>query len=176
MGELLQSISYESLAVLIIDMQDSFIKNDPEKRGLVANQIIMLRYLKDKNVPIIIFDFVGHGETTQSLVDEIKILPVNNIYRLKKSENNAFTNPKLSTLLKEKKITTLLLMGINAAYCVWATADAAIKKGYTIITSKDLIAGYYGNDWELHCDGPEWYMENGVYVDEHNKILQHINY
>jgi nicotinamidase-related amidase len=49
-----------------------------------------------------------------------------------KWKNNAFSNPELSKVLHEQKITTIALAGVFANQCVRATANAATRQGFTV--------------------------------------------
>lgn len=166
----LLGITYEGLAVLLIDMQDHFI-NTEEKKNLVPNHISVIRFCAEKNIPVVVLEFSNRGQTTKALREEVNKLPKENVCWLKKYYNDAFCCTKLHKELQSKGIRTLLLMGINAGYCIYSTGRSAIKHGYKIVTSGDLIAGYIGNK-EIHCSNPEWYMRNGVYVDKHTSIIK----
>ena len=56
-----------------------------------------------------------------------------------KNTYDAFTNPKLDSYLKKKKITDLFISGVFTEGCVQATISGAFSKGYNIIVLKDLV-------------------------------------
>lgn len=163
----------KKIATLLIDMQDYYIDTE-EKKQLIPNQISVINFSKENNIPVIVLEMAHREETTQSLKKALNKFPKDFVYFLKKSNNDGFSNPKLDFILRSRNISILLLMGINAAYCVYATAKTAISKGYTIITSGDLIAGYDGND-ETHCEDAGWYINNSIYEHSYYLIMNKIN-
>jgi len=131
----------ENLAVLLIDMQSGFI-NTEEKRKLIPNQISVLNQCFKKEIPVIIVEFEGEGKTDDALLKVVENNHTSACHKITKSVNDAFSEKELNNLLKKIKAKTLLLMGINACACVFETAVTAKRKGYELITSEDLIAGY----------------------------------
>lgn len=153
----------ENLAVILIDMQDYFIDSN-EKRNLIPNQLLVLNFCRIKNIPVAVFEYRNRGETTTMLKKEIVKFSPENICTFIKRSDDAFSVEDFDGWLKEKNIQTLLLMGINACFCVYDTANSAIKNGYKIMTSDTLIAGY-DNDYKS-IKTHDWYMENSVSVRE----------
>jgi nicotinamidase-related amidase len=158
-------MNIERLAVLIIDMQYVFVDTQ-EKRDLIPNHIAVVKFCADKNIPVVMIELVGCGSTVRELKEEVNKLPKKNVFKLKKAYNSAFNATYLHEELQVKKIRTLVLMGVNAGYCIHATGISAINLGYEIITSSDLIAGYNGSSAD-----PQWYMRNGVYVDKYTDLI-----
>jgi len=171
-----QQSRFESLAVLLIDMQDGFL-DSLEKKLLVPNQIQVLKFCKEKEIPVMVFEYKRFGRTTSSLVMELKNIPRKNVYWFEKTDNDAFSVSDFYFLLKRKKITKLLLMGINAAFCVFDTAKTAIRVGFTIMTSEDLIAGYKDEDGRFRavCQDFSWFEANGIAKHDHKNIIKRLN-
>ena len=51
---------------------------------------------------------------------------------LVKSYADAFSNPNLDLLLRQKQVDKLLVAGLFADACIYATVKTAIKKGHTV--------------------------------------------
>ena len=156
-------LNYSEVAVILIDMQYGFIatlRNGEEDR-IVPNQISVLRFCKEKNIPVIILDYFGHDETIKKLANEVK--DFENVKIIIKNRDNGFTDTELNFHLKSLGAKKLFLMGINADCCVKKTAKGAIQNGYEIITSNDVIAGmsYHSDDNSI-----SWYRDNGICVDD----------
>jgi nicotinamidase-related amidase len=162
--------SLKSLAVLLIDMQEGFI-NSPEKLKIIPHQIEVLRFCKNYDIPVIIFEYSSWGPTIDILMGEVYQLQPKNVFLLEKYFDDAFSQPKLNVLLEGLKVTTLLLMGVNASYCVFSTARTAIKNKYKIVTSGDLIAGFKDLDQEKSKD-VIWYQQNGVYLQDYETVIE----
>ena len=146
----------DGLAVILIDMQRSFIKNlnKKEKNHIILNQILMIRWCAQRDIPIIVLEYEGYEKTINILTKELQ--KVKNLTIIKKSHDDGFLNTELDDVLKKIGTKNLFLMGINAGACVIRTAQGAIKKGYFIITSDDVING--------NRDNLSWYERNGVLI------------
>jgi nicotinamidase-related amidase len=168
----LSKIDSKNLVVLLIDMQDFYIDSE-EKKGLIPNQISVLEVCRGKDIPVIVVEYDGCGETTSSLLEKIKEIPSPNVYKITKSSDNAFNRSELHDLLIKLEAETLLLMGINACACVFLTASNAVQLGYKIITSEGLIAGFCLSCRKGDESGRyEWYKKNGHFSKDYNHILQ----
>ncbi|OGI76552.1 hypothetical protein A3C57_02285 [Candidatus Nomurabacteria bacterium RIFCSPHIGHO2_02_FULL_33_12] len=157
MEEQLLEFDLKTLAVFLIDMQDKFIDTN-EKRSLIPNQISVLNFCENKNVPILVFRYHGYGDINYKLQEKL-----NKIHKLvtyfSKRNDDAFHLDSLERWLENYEIKTILIMGINACACVLETAKSAIYYGYNVITSDQLIAGYCNE-----CNGKHfWYEKNGVF-------------
>jgi nicotinamidase-related amidase len=63
----------------------------------------------------------------------------NKTYYLTKHIRDAFSNPELDEILKKHQVGELYITGIDAAYCVSASIDAAIHRGYEITVVETLV-------------------------------------
>jgi nicotinamidase-related amidase len=78
--------------------------------------------------------FEGSDEVL--LVEGLSI--VNDI-RIKKYKGDAFTNPELYKLLKDKGIDEIELTGVDGGGCVAMTAFGAIKAGFKVIVNRNAV-------------------------------------
>jgi nicotinamidase-related amidase len=58
---------------------------------------------------------------------------------ISKKKMDSFSNPDLDKLLTENRINQLYFVGLDAAYCVNSTIDAAINREYKITAITDGI-------------------------------------
>jgi len=58
-----------------------------------------------------------------------------------KPRHSAFYGTPLEALLDDRKIDTLLLIGISAESCVWMTACDAHTRGFRLVVPADTMAG-----------------------------------
>ncbi len=65
-----------------------------------------------------------------------------------KSRQSAFSNPELDTLLKENKIKKVELLGLDAAYCVQATAFHGLDRNYDVTIFTDAVVTDNFDRWE----------------------------
>jgi nicotinamidase/pyrazinamidase len=68
-----------------------------------------------------------------------KRLTVVSDYVIPKDCQDAFNNPRLDSILIEKKISHLIVTGLDAAFCVNSTVKAAKNRGYHISVITDAV-------------------------------------
>ena len=56
-----------------------------------------------------------------------------------KEKQDAFSNPKLDSMLIKNEISRLFVVGLDAAYCVNSTIEGAMNRGYKIAAISDAI-------------------------------------
>ncbi len=169
-----RKIDLENLCVLLIDMQEYFIANKYRKRKIIPNQVRILEFCNANLIPVVIFECVGYGKTVEEITATADNKSGNSVYFLEKKYDDAFSNPKLDSILDSFKTKTILMMGINAGFCVYETAKSALLREYQVVTSRDLIAGYR-TKWEKSpCPGASWYQENTILFDDHKRIIKKI--
>ena len=161
-----------SLVVLLIDMQDGFCgeMQSPRRQKLVSAQKRILYQCAVKGAPLIVIEYEGCGETIEELSEPIS--KVRNKVRILKSTDNAFSGYShdsiLGKTLKSIKARTLLLMGVNMSGCVLDTAQSAVRFGYGVETSRNLITDALSTDWMMDWS---WYKFTGVLRDIKNLSL-----
>lgn len=156
------------LAVILIDMQPGYLKllNKKERKRIIPNQIQVIRYCRLNSIPLIILEYAGEGATINILLKKAKKVP--DLKILKKHYNSGFTNPELAKHLKRLGVGTVLLMGINADFCVKATGLGAIMHGLRIVTANSLIAGL---PFHSKNNSSLWFLSNGLFADSHEEVL-----
>ncbi len=159
-----------NLGVLLIDMQDRFVQGLAREGAakIISHQVKVLDYCREHDVPVFVLEFYGCGETIHPLSDHVS--------RLRRKEciikryNDGFYDTLLSARLQAEEIKTLLLMGINASYCVKRTAAGAINNGFSIMTSGQLIAD---NRISEFGSAIKWYQRNGQYHNNYQMLFHY---
>jgi len=149
----------DGFVVILIDMQKLFIKQlkKSEESLIIVNQILMIRWCVKNNIPIVVLEYKGVGETINILAKELK--GVRNLTKIIKPHNNGFSNTELDDMLINMGARNLFFMGINASVCVKSTAKGAIEKGYSIMTSENVISEERDGDKSI-----PWYIKNGTVI------------
>ena len=155
--------------VLLIDMQESFLKNiNPQERGvIIAAQMNVLGHCASHDIPLIALEYRLNGSTILTLKQQIRRIPRHKY--IIKNDDDGFYGSSCEELLKtleEYQSNTLYLMGINASVCVKETGIGAVRNGFKIVTSNDVIADK--ETWG-RID-PGWFKRNGVYVRDYNEL------
>ncbi len=163
------SLDFETTAVVLIDMQDTFIRRNPPRiLPIIPNQLALFQFCKKNNVKTFIIEMNGYESTVKILSDIVSTFPTSCIYKIKKSYDGAFNTTDLDQLLIEAGITTIILTGINANACVLKTIEEGQQK-YRMITSKDLIASTSTDtDYEIVYRRYEFL---GVTITENHETL-----
>lgn len=142
-------------AAILIDMQKEFVDRLPDgtDKWLIPNQIRVLNYCKQKEIPIIVLEYKGEGRTLSALLRHLH--DHRPVARVIKSADNGFINTQLEEILMRINASKIFIMGINAGACVLSTAEGAKKRGYTVATSLDVIAGE-------SAESSSWYKKNTI--------------
>ena len=158
------------VAVLLIDMQEFYAKtlSDDELKREIPNQIAILDYCEKNTVPVFVLESNSsiNGHTIPILKEKIKKLNKKE-YIFKESEDG-FVGTSLDELLKQEGVKHVILMGAYASYCVKNTARGAIRNGYNIMTSKDIIADI---PHPAFNESIPFYKQHGIYKDSYKDLL-----
>ena len=163
----------KNLALVIIDMQGPFT-NQVEKTTIdmiISNQKELISTCKAKQIPVILVEYYAHGETTKEIT---KILPGSVTRTFQKKENSAFSSSSFVSFLEKKKIKNLIISGLFGNACILATSLDAIKKGYKIITTEDLVVMgshiYQEQKVAGNISCLDWYKWNTHFFDSFKEI------
>jgi nicotinamidase-related amidase len=120
-------------ALLVIDIQKQFFKDDPETERSLNNSVEYVNYVipffREKNLPIV---FIQHKDEDDGLVpgfegfdlpDAFKPLPGD--IRITKTYGNAFNGTGLTEKLKALGVDSVMLTGYCAEHCVLSTYRGA---------------------------------------------------
>jgi nicotinamidase-related amidase len=65
-----------------------------------------------------------------------------------KGRSDSFSNPALDAHLRALQVDELLIVGLDAAYCVKATTRGALNRGYKVTVVSDGVATESGQSIE----------------------------
>ena len=167
------------LVVVMIDMQDFFLKNlkTEIRKALVANQLKILELCVKNKIPVIIFEYkaggVKRGRTTRILQRKIECVP-ETLIKIKEN-NSGFRGTNISSVLEGMKCKKILLMGINANGCVQDTAIGALRRGYRVMVSKGLMASTSRKDIGMSRKNEKWYLQNCLLLESPEEALKELS-
>lgn len=152
---------------ILIDMQQKFV-NCLREGGheILIRQLNVIRFCAKYDIPLVVLRFKGMGVTLPDLQKEIKKIPRTRDFV--KINQSGFGNKGLLKQLKKWGANTLLLMGIYEDDCVKQTARDAIKNGFKIATSPQLISGPIDHEY----DNLLWYKEKGIFVQDYIELIK----
>jgi nicotinamidase/pyrazinamidase len=76
------------------------------------------------------------GTPGSEIDSRIKII---NNYIFSKDKSDTLSNPELCNFLKQNNISEIIIVGLDAAGCVYKPAIGAIRRGYKAAVIKDAI-------------------------------------
>ncbi len=146
-------------AALLIDMQEAFFGTyrDQHLKPIISAQSTVLKFCASQDIPVAVIEYQKCGSTASSLRKGIADIPRS--ATIEKYAPDAFAFTSLDGQLRLWNATDLLVMGIYASACVFATATHAVEKGYVVHTAKDLIADSLTLQGEGKTDFA-WYKEH----------------
>jgi nicotinamidase-related amidase len=194
-GEKIDKYSNPQKALLVIDIQEDYTGTaakppfpfrDSEKLIAVVNKIIAEAPRKNIVIVYIKQEFAGFWGTIFSRVfakgtaikgnpgAEIdKRISLSSDHIFSKPKGDAFANPELGSFLIKNQVNDLYLVGLDAEYCVYATAQGALNRGYTvnIITDSVLWDGHILQTDEKRDKIIKKYKESGIILRSSGEFL-----
>jgi nicotinamidase-related amidase len=165
------NIEWDKTAVLVMDYQNDIIGMQPEEKQklLLNNATQILSESRKKGVPVIyivvrfregypeisqrnkMFSFLnGSGrfiEGTKGSEVHSKLAPLQDEIVVTKRRVGAFSTTELETILRAKRISTLILLGNSTSGVVLSTVRCAADMDYSLFVISDACAD---QDDEVH--------------------------
>ncbi len=165
-----ESFTLDGLSLVLVDMQEYFLESFKKdvREELISNQLNFLKRMEKTEIPLAILEYSGEGSTVEPLLSQAKLFQRN--YFIEKSYNDGFEGTNLREKLHEWHTRSILLMGVNANFCVKETAESAREEGFGIVTSIELI----GDHTVPICTYAGWFQRNGVYFPSYANLVEKI--
>lgn len=132
-------------AFLIIDVQKGYIEN-PDFRKTILPSVNYINavsgFFRKQKLPVIVVQHIGGynpGDEGFEVADEIKTQKSD--ISIHKTFSNSFWETDLEKILKELEVDTLILSGFAASFCVLATFNGAIERGFKPFILQHGIGG-----------------------------------
>lgn len=152
-------------ALLVIDIQEDYTGPEAKKRFrdgdrilAVANTLLAQSESRDL-VPVFIQNVVGNGFLRACMggvnapgapgtAMDRRLTRVTGAVTFPKGRSDAFSNPDLDAFLRREQVDHLVLVGLDGAYCVNATARGALNRGYRVTLVTQGIATESGTSMD----------------------------
>ncbi len=163
-------INPEKCALLVIDMQDEFVKPHwtpdwvPEATRQVPRINKLIEHCRNKNIPVIFtvysntHNFLDRPKTGKFMPGRYSELDVDfsNFYQdgqvwhelaprddeiiIKKPSYGAFYDTPLSTILRNMEKDTVIICGTLTNYCCGGTARQAYERSFKVVFGSDITS------------------------------------
>jgi nicotinamidase-related amidase len=125
--------------LLVVDMQTALIQGHPyHEEKLITNIAHLISLCREKKIEIVYVrhdggtgDELEYNSDGWQLYKEIEPRDGEKIFE--KHYNSAFKSTQLKQYLDEKKIKNIILVGMQAEYCIDTTCKVAFEYGYHVI-------------------------------------------
>lgn len=170
-------------ALLVVDIQEDFSgpgsktydPGDAEAAIAGVNSVIDRAERKQWTIVYIRHEFSGvmaclsrifmGGKATQASPGIVmdKRVAVRSKNEFIKHRGDSFSNPDLDAFLRKNSVNELVIVGLDAAYCVHNTARGALNRGYRVNIVRDAILLSDKEKWNELMDK---YRRDGISILE----------
>lgn len=167
---------------VVVDMMQYYLSHHDKEKAeeMIGSQLKVIDFLNQMNYPIAVLEYDERGTTIDRVAEEVE-KNKRHAYFLKQC-NDGFLDTNLFDKLRKWQSNHLIMMGINASYCVFETAQSGSQYGFQISTAKDLIRDMDSKDgidlWRdpLQKKVRKWYKrECKFYTDTAEDLIDKIN-
>lgn len=136
----------EKTALLIVDMQKgsrelSACKPNFDKAVWYINDISQT--FRKENLPVVVIQHIEMGGLKNDGFDNVDWLIVSETdYRIEKNFYNSFWKTDLEDILKKEKVDTVIVSGFAAEFCVAATCNGALERGFNVFLLQNGVTGF----------------------------------
>jgi len=140
--------------VIVIDMQEFFLRDIAERKALIANQKAVLKVCAKQDIPVLIVSYApltaddlpagtleklsgGYWKPIPEIKEVVADIPRASYFT--KSSNSALSNAEVRKQLKSWNITDICTLGVNTATCITESVEDALGMGYRVHSAKTLI-------------------------------------
>ncbi len=121
-------------ALLVIDLQQEWAKQYERQafKQFVTAVNTIIDHAAQKGLTLIYIRQLGGGDILESVHVKSKLL-------VDKQAPTAFVLSELPQVLEREGIRELYVVGLDAAYCVFATSESAVNLKYTVHVIEDAV-------------------------------------
>jgi len=133
-----------SIALLIIDLQKAYLKDrkgDPKYKMTFEYINETSKLFRQSGQPVIVIRDL-EGEDSDEYQNAEDLITEKSDINIIKHYSNGFWKTDLEKILKEKDIELVVLCGMAAEFCVLATYNGALERGFKpVMLQNGLFAG-----------------------------------
>lgn len=154
-------------AVILVDMQEGFYKRGGVTGTQGLNDLVqkdkeLLEWATNNDIPVLVLEYEDYGQTDPKLMS---VLEGYTYSVIEKNRDGGFYGKSKNAVIKQLndwKVDSIIIAGINGAYCVKSTAIGAIQNGFDVMTSSDIVGNINQNP-PLYPNAT-WFFGNNKFV------------
>ena len=134
----------DDTVLLVVDVQDTFLKVIHEAERVVANTVKLIEAAKVFDIPIVVTlqNAERMGDVTQAVADALP-----QIDRFNKMTFSCFGGEGFEEMFRDLWRNQVLICGIETHVCVNQTAHDCLASGYRVHIAKDAISSRTAENW-----------------------------
>ena len=161
--------------LLIVDVQNALLEANPyNKEIFLSNLKILLSKARQNEIEVIYIQHDGgmgdkfeYGTRGWEIATEI--IPGKDDKIISKEKNSAFKRTSLHNYLQVKKVTTIILAGMQTEYCIDASCKSAFDLDYSVIIPRGCTTTF-DNDYFSGYD-LSLYYENEIWNNRYAQVV-----
>jgi NAD+ synthase len=160
----LEMIDRKKTAFILVDIQEKFVPAIKDMDEVIKNSNILVKVSEILNIPLIVTEQypkgLGHISKAINLPDK-KFL-------IEKISFSCFGSEEFVKKIKELKVDSIILFGIEAHVCIFKTALDALKNNIEVYVVTDAISSRSIKNKSIAI---EWMRESGAFIASTEIIL-----
>lgn len=105
---------------------------------------------REMKLPVVVVQHIQMGSVKDDGFDNVdELLVSESDYRVEKNFYNAIWKTDLEEFLKKEEVETVIVSGFAAEFCVPATCNGALERGFNTYLLQGAIAGFTEEGVEL---------------------------
>lgn len=157
-------IERNNAALIVIDIQEKLIPLVVRNSEIINNIVKLIKFCKTLKIPIIITEQYpkGLGKTVREVSEELK-----EVKPIEKTSFSCFGSEEFKNALKNNKVKTLILVGVEAHICIAQTALDAIDK-FKVCVVADAVSSRTVENLNI---GLQRMRDNGVIISSTEMLM-----
>jgi len=169
-GEHIPAYAHPRTALLVVDIQEDYTGPQAKKPYRDGNRIVaasnrLLAQAETQTLPVVFIENVIGNPVIRRLAGNVnapgapgtatdrRLRHPLGARTFAKDRSDAFSNPELDAFLRQNQVDEVVLVGLDAAYCINATTRGALNRGYRVKLITEGIATESGKSVASLAEG-----------------------
>lgn len=138
-------LSQENAVLVVVDLQDVFLKPIKVREQIIENVLLLIRVAQHLNLPVLATTQNAEklGALTPEIANAISEAPI-----IDKLCFSCLASEPFAQQVQATNRTQVIVVGVEAHICVMQTALDLLKAGYSVHVPYDAVASRLKRDWK----------------------------